>query len=195
MDPLYWSIGLLLLGLVLIALELFVPSGGMLGVLAGLAVIGSIVMAFSDGVRSGAIMLLATALSIPMVIYLGVRWWPHSPLGRLILIKRKTDEELLPPDNPRELIGKLGRAKSKMLPSGAVLIEGQIYDAVSQGTPIESGQTIKVVGVRNNRIVVRQTEEAEPPQAFTAAPSESADDLLSQPIDALGLDPLDDPLA
>ena len=49
MDALLWSILLLLLGLALIALEVFVPSGGVLGVLAALALIASIVVAFSGG--------------------------------------------------------------------------------------------------------------------------------------------------
>ena len=59
-DALLWSILLLALGLGLIALELLVPSGGVLGILAALAIIASIAVAFSGGWVTGVIMLVAT---------------------------------------------------------------------------------------------------------------------------------------
>ena len=72
-----------------------------------------------------------------------------------------------------------------MLPSGAVEIDGQTIDALSEGVPIESGQRVRVIEVRGMRVVVRPADD-EPP---------TTDDVLSQPIDSLGLEPFDDPLA
>lgn len=46
MDPLAWSVLLLLLGLTLVVLEVFVPSGGILGLLSIGALISSITLAF-----------------------------------------------------------------------------------------------------------------------------------------------------
>jgi len=79
-----------------------------------------------------------------------------------------------------------------MLPSGSVTIDGKTHDAVTEGMPIEPGQSIRVVDVRTNRIVVRPTSE-QPPEVRPAN-SLAADDPLSQPIDALGLEGLDEPL-
>jgi hypothetical protein len=74
-----------------------------------------------------------------------------------------------------------------MLPSGAVRIANRNYDAISAGVPVDAGQKIKVVDVRTNRIVVRPVEPGE------FVPERSApDDVLSRPLDSLGLD---DPLA
>jgi membrane-bound ClpP family serine protease len=203
MDPIYWALGLLVIGLLLVILEVFIPSGGVLGVLSAMAIIGAVVVAFTGGVRSGAIVLGLTAVLVPLVLSVAVKYWPHSPLGRLILIKLpKSDREILPIDewgDPKQLVGRLGRAKSKMLPGGVVVIERRKYDAVSHGAAIEPGQVVKVVGVRNGRIVVRPSDEPladEPaPQPVKTAEAESEADLLSQPIDALGLESLDDPLA
>jgi hypothetical protein len=78
-------------------------------------------------------------------------------------------------------------AKSVMMPSGAVLVEGQTIDALSEGIGIEAGQRVKVIEVRGTRVLVRPTDETEPPPA--------SDDVLSQPIESLGLDSLEDPLA
>jgi membrane-bound serine protease (ClpP class) len=111
-------------------------------------------------------------------------------MGRRLLLDVPRGEELLP-DTPerrslREMVGKIGVAKSLMLPSGAVTIEGRTIDALSEGTPIEAGQQVRVIEVRGNRVVVRAAEGEEP------APSS---DVLSQPIESLGLDSLEDPLA
>jgi membrane-bound serine protease (ClpP class) len=85
------------------------------------------------------------------------------------------------------MIGKRGSAKTKMLPSGVVVIEGRTYDAVSEGMPIEAGQPIQVVAVRTNRIVVRSADSEQPPGEDS--------DVLSRPIDTVGPDPFEDPLA
>ncbi len=195
-DPLFWSVLLLVIGLVLILLELFVPSGGIIGVLAAAAVVGSMIVAFTGGPRLGAIMMLAAAVGVPLVLAVAIRWWPSTPLGRMILIQRSgRGDDVLPDDesyrNLKKMVGKRGKAKSMMLPSGVVSIEGRTYDAVSEGMAIDPGQPIRVVAIRTNRIVVRPVD-AQEPQPQTA---EAEEDILSRPIDALGLEPLDDPLA
>jgi phage FluMu protein gp41 len=77
-----------------------------------------------------------------------------------------------------------------MLPSGAVEIDGQMIDAVSQGRAIEPGQHVVVTEVRANRVVVRPAKENE-----RTSRSISSADLLSRPIEELGIESLEDPLA
>jgi membrane-bound ClpP family serine protease len=192
MSPVVWPILLLLLGVLLIFLEIFVPSGGILGFLSLVAVVAAVIMAFvNNDLATGTVFLALTAIVIPAAVTVAVRWWPNTPLGRLILIRPpRSDDEILPDhDEFESLLGKRGNAKSDMLPSGAITIEGRTYNAVTQGMAIEAGQTIEVIAVRGNRIVVRLADG--PP----AAGQEDQDDVLSRPIDTVGLDPFDDPLA
>lgn len=191
--PYILSIALLLLGLGILVLELFVPSGGILGVLAALSFAGSIAVAFYADPRFGGIMLTAAAILIPALIAVGVHWWPNTPLGRLILIQRpESDEEILPDGEEyqqlKTIVGKRGVAKSKMLPSGIVSIDGKTFDAVSQGMAIEPGEQVLVVAVRTNRVVVRPLDASELQSA------EPVDALLSTPIDSVMLDPFQEPL-
>jgi membrane-bound ClpP family serine protease len=88
------------------------------------------------------------------------------------------------------LVGRVGKVKSKMLPSGAVQIDGQMIDAVSEGMPLEPGQTVRVLEVRGNMVVVRAVEDD-----ATEAEVEAPGDMLSRPIESLGLEAFDDPLA
>lgn len=187
------SIALLLLGLGILVLELFIPSGGVLGVLAALSFAGSIALAFYADPRFGGVMLTAAAILIPSMIALGVHWWPNTPLGRLILIRRpESDDEILPDGEEyrqlKHIVGKRGHAKSKMLPSGIVSIEGKSFDAVSQGMAIEPGDPVLVVAVRTNRVVVRPLD---PNELHSAEP---VDAMLSSPMDAVVLDPFQEPL-
>ena len=197
MDATLWCFILLLIGMALIFLEIFIPSGGLLSLMAAGAFIATLVVGFSDSLVLGTVMLLVTTILVPLTIGIALKWWPHTPLGKLILIKRPDNEDdVLPDTEPyrkrKQLVGKRGVAKSPLLPSGDVNVEGKVYDAVSDGMAIESGQQIKVVAVRTQRLVVRPLS---PKELAESEDIESSDDILSTPIDAIGIDPFEDPPA
>ena len=178
MDYLGWSIVLFLLGLLFLVLELFVPSWGLLGVLAGASFAGAVTLAFMAGPAYGLGVLLTVMVVVPAALVAAVNWWPETPIGRLILIRRPEHaEEVLPETEGyrglKSLVGKRGEAKTLMLPSGAVRIDHRTFDAMSEGTTIEAGQAIIVVGVNMQRLIVRIDDfpfRAELAQTFNANP-------------------------
>ena len=91
-----------------------------------------------------------------------------------------------------QLVGSRGIAKTKMLPGGVVSVEGRSIDAVSEGLPIDLGEAVVVVEVRGNVVVVRRADADGPAKTVRSGPES---DLLDRPLEELGLDPLDDPLA
>jgi membrane-bound ClpP family serine protease len=197
-EPWLLSILLLLLGVTFIVLEVFVPSGSVLSWLAAVSIIAAIIVAFvGESMLFGAVMLAVTALVLPIVIAGAIRVWPSTPIGRRILLGRPTSEDVLPDGElfhaMKSLVGSRGKAKTNMLPGGIVVIDGREFDAISVGMAIDKGQSVRVVAVEASYLVVRPIGDEEPP-----APPESArteKDLLSRPLDALGIDPFDDPLA
>lgn len=196
LNPLVWSILLLMLGLGLVMLEIFVPSGGMLGVLATISVLVSIAMAFyHNGPRVGFGFVFVAMVAVPATLMLAFKLLPQTPVGRQLLLRTPSEAEVLPDDEHRRqlrgLVGQIGKAKSLMLPSGAVEVGGLTIDALSEGLAIEPGTPIRVVAVHGPRVVVRPIGADE----ATAQAGQRADDILSQSIDQLGLDPLSDPLA
>jgi membrane-bound ClpP family serine protease len=185
MDIWVWAFLLLLVGLCLAILEMFVPSGGILGFLSACAFIGAIVLGFRHSVTYGIVLLVVTLVGVPIIIAGGLALWPHTPMGRRILLDVPTSEQVLPED-PRKkalqaLVGQVGVAKTKMLPSGVILINGRQIDAISDGTPIEPGEQVRVLQVRANRVVVRPLKAETQPQ--------EPNDLLQRPIDSV----LDEP--
>ena len=107
--------------------------------------------------------MLTTVVLVPTVLVLAFQYWPKTRIGKAFLGELPTDEEVLPDDPRRELLGRVGIARSKMLPSGAVEIDGQMVDAMTQGQSIEPGQYVVVIEVRANRMVVRPAKENERP--------------------------------
>jgi membrane-bound ClpP family serine protease len=191
MDPLIWAALLLALGLALAVIELFVPSGGLLGLLALVSLAGAIGLAFHRGPWTGLAFLAIAVVCLPIGIAAAMRWWPYTPLGRRLLLEVPQQDAVLPDSESRrhlkQLIGKVGEAQTLMTPNGAVLIEGRVIDALSAGTVIEPGQHVRVIEVRGNRVVVQITDE-------DVSKVESRDP-LSQSIESLGIDPFGDPLA
>ena len=189
-DPFVWAIFLMLIGCALIAMEIFLPTGGIMGFLATAAIIAAVVMAFSyHGPLVGFSFVAIALVSVPVMIGLAFKYLPYTPIGKRILLSLPTEDEVLPQDDRKSLEGKIGVAKTPMLPSGAVVIDGHTWDAVSQGMAIDPGEQVIVVEVKSNRIVVRPAERSE------LSRGESSDDVLSRPLEELGLDELDEPLA
>jgi hypothetical protein len=103
---------------------------------------------------------LAEAVVVPTAVGAAIRWWPDTPIGRMILIQRpQSPQEVLPQTEAYvsldKLVGQRGLAKGTMLPSGLVVIDGKTYDAVSEGVAIEAGQPVVVVQISTQRLVVR----------------------------------------
>ncbi len=182
-----FSIALLLtlIGSLLVVAEVFFPSGGMLGAFAGLSFIAAIYSAYqSGGWFMGLSFATAEVLIAPAMIYLAFQILPHTPMGRVLIGRAPTAEEVAVNDRRADLVGRVGIARSKLLPAGAVEIDGQMIDCVSQSQAIDPGEYVKVVEVSANRVVVRRADRKEQPMSL------NPDDLLARPAKELGLEEL-----
>jgi membrane-bound serine protease (ClpP class) len=188
-----WAILLLVVGCVLVVLEVFIPSGGIISILSAVALITSILIASwespTTGPATGFIFAAITVFAVPTLVAIAFKYWPKTRMGKAFLGELPREEEVLPEDPRRALIGRVGVARSKMLPSGAVEIDGQMVDAIAQGRAIEPGTYVVVVEVRANRVVVRPAGKDQRPS------HPNPKDILSRPIGELGIESLDDPLA
>jgi len=194
MTPLIWCIIILAIGLGLVFLEMFIPSAGVLSVLAAIAVLTSIVLAFVNcGPNTGAIFTVVGVILVPAVIAAALRLYPQTPFGRRILATPPKPDEVEPkhdrtPDG-QPLKGQIGKAKTPLLPGGSVKIDGTTYNALSEGEPIDPGDIVLVVRVEGRTLVVRKVDGELPDKPRSADPED-----LSRPIDSLGIDPFENPL-
>ena len=86
MTPLTWLILLILLGVLFIVMELFIPSGGVLSFMAAVCTVGAIFAGFYYfGPAVGTAVLAIEAVLVPVTIVVAVRVWPYTPVGRRVL--------------------------------------------------------------------------------------------------------------
>lgn len=161
MTTLVWVVSLLVLGLGVMVLEVFVPSGGILGFVSILALVASVATAFLElGATAGMASLAAVVLAVPAVLSVAFRWFPETPLGRRVLPPAPESADVLPDlarrQHARDLVGRTGLTLSELLPWGGVQIDGEVVDAVSEDGPIAAGVAIEVVGVQAAALIVRR---------------------------------------
>jgi membrane-bound serine protease (ClpP class) len=158
-----WPTVLLIAGLLLLFLETFVPSAGVLPLLC-LGVFGaSLWSAFSISLFTGLVFLTIDLALLPVAILTAASIWPHTPIARFFLLKPPgEDESILPSadDSPRhELqanIGHHGRTITDLRPGGTVIIDGRPLDAMTDEGFIAADSLVKVIGVRQSQLLVRR---------------------------------------
>jgi membrane-bound serine protease (ClpP class) len=183
-----WEIVLFFLGIVLIALEIFViPGFGLPGIVGVLLVIVSLFLAAvpfaplplpeesSPAARGFQIkmmkmFLLQLASSLAFVIafaYVLGRYLPKTPyLSRLILDPGPSGPvttvlSATDEDSSPLPLGAMGEAITDLRPSGRARFGRRRFDVVTEGSYLAKGQAVRVLEIHGNRIVVGRTHEEE----------------------------------
>jgi len=175
---------LLLAGLGVMVLEVFVPSGGILGFASVAALLAGIVTAFvALGPLAGLVAIAVVLVAVPALLGLALKVFPETPLGRRVMPPPPDAAELVPDADRRRrtraLVGRAGRVVSDLVPWGRVEIEGDQFDAVSEGGPIDAGAAVEVVAAQGTAVVVRVAVAAAPPRPAAGKPA-------ADPADAAG---------
>ena len=153
-----WVLILFILGVVLLALEIFViPGFGIAGIGGILSVSVSLLGAMIDyneieGLNTNKLANAAMVLLSGFVLTLVIIWFLTSKYGpefmkksSILTLDKEIGEDYLGVDPLlSELVGKQGITLTDMRPAGKVEIEGNKYDATSTGDFIPSGTPIKV---------------------------------------------------
>ena len=171
--PLIWGFVLVGAALILLFMELFVPSGGILSLCSGVAVIGSIVAFFVHSPGSGLIAVICYVILGPLLLWFGFRWWAGSSLGHRMILGAEED----PIDRSQEeayahssksqrerahyldkFVGQRGEAETRLCPVGSIRIDGQRHEALAETGVIEAGAPVVITEVYDNQLKVRQVD-------------------------------------
>lgn len=165
---LIWAFGLLGLAAALIVLEMFIPSGGVIGLVAGVATIASLVCFWRVSSMWGLSSTLAVLILIPFLVSFAFKVWPNTPVGRRLILggddesegARMADAQRRQAERDRRdaLIGVEGVALTDLHPVGVVRV-GKSKDrreGLAQGGSIDAGERIRVVGFEGTSLKVRR---------------------------------------
>jgi len=149
---------LAVVGLALIVAEVFLVSFGLISILAGLALLGAVFLAFQVSTGFGFAMLVGEAVAAPVVLMLSLKLLPRTRLGRDLILA--APEPASPgggaadQENLAQLLHQTGVTISPLRPAGFARIAGRKIDVVTRGEMLDTNQTIQVIEVAGNRVVV-----------------------------------------
>ncbi|WP_437827234.1 NfeD family protein [Sorangium sp. So ce1153] len=152
MTPALLVVLLLVVGLVLLAIEVFViPGVGLVGLLGGAAVVGAVAVAWATlGAAHGLLALGAGVCAA------GLLFWAFAGTraGQKMVLRETQRSGRGPDARLAALAGKEGRALTPLRPAGTVEIDDRAVDVVTDGLYVEAGTPVRVSSVEGNRVVV-----------------------------------------
>ena len=159
----YYTFGLLALGLVLILLEVFIPSMGLLGSLAAVSIVTGGILAYTHDPSGLFVGYAITAgVLIPLLIVTAVKMLPRTSFGKSMMLQGssfRASEARASEKGLDELEGRTGETITFLRPAGIAILGDRRVDVVTQGELLGNGVTVKVIKVEGNRVVVEAAGE------------------------------------
>ncbi len=166
----HYEIALFVLGLILIAVELFaIPGFGVTGVLGAIFMITGLALAmvgnvgfdftgvpFTEVLVAFLIVIIAFFISLTGSFYLGQKLFSTNRFGELALSTIQETSSGFTSANAtmKTLVGKTGVAFTMLRPSGKVEIDDDIYDATALTGFVDKGESIRVVKYETSQVFV-----------------------------------------
>jgi len=166
-----WEIGLVILGIILLALEIFViPGFGIAGILGIIFVLCGLALSMVDndfldftftkpGVLMTSFLIVIGAMfgAVLLMFLMGKNIMNSSMFRRLVLEdEQRADVGYTSSQQKVDLLQKTGIARTVLRPSGKIEIDGVWYDAVALDGFIDAGETIFVEKHENYNLFVRK---------------------------------------
>ena len=162
------AILLLVAALACVAMELFLPSHGVLALCAALLALGSIIMGYRAYPAAGILIGAVIVICAPIVFFYAIKLYPSTPMGKRVMLKT-------PPASVRDpfaqesarlgqLVGQRAVAATMLRPAGTIEVNGERIDAVSEAEVIVAGTAVEILRVNGLKVIVKA---ASPPTTTT----------------------------
>jgi membrane-bound serine protease (ClpP class) len=168
----HWEMLLFVIGLILIALEIFViPGFGITGITGiSLVVVGLSLSMLDNNLfelnttkaltilfRSLVIVITSIMISLGVSIYLSQKLITSSYIqGMALHAEQKSTDGYKSFDDKSQLVGLQGVAITMLRPSGKIQVEDKVFDAFSEIGFIDPGEKITVTKYESGQIYVRK---------------------------------------
>ena len=146
------------IGILVIIAEIFIPSLGVLTLIALAVLAYSIYIVFTSiSTTAGVIFTGLDIILVPFIIVLGIKILAKSPLS----LKRELSKQngvVSQKEKLETYINMPGESVTDLRPAGMAQINSQRVDVVTDGEYIDAGTPVVVTGVEGNRIIVDRAE-------------------------------------
>jgi membrane-bound ClpP family serine protease len=158
MSVVFWPSVFLAMGLLLLLVEVFIPSGGMIGLGAIACLVLCLWYAFAQSLALGATFMLIDLVALPVTVGLAFSLWSRTPVGRKFFLRPPAPEEIAVSHTDHHLdqtVGQVGRTLTPLRPCGHVEIDGRRLDALAEDGFVPADILVRVIRTRSGQLVVR----------------------------------------
>jgi membrane-bound serine protease (ClpP class) len=153
---------LIVLAAVLLVVEIFVPSFGLLAACAIASLTAGIWVFFSESTAAGWAGVGITAVVVPIVWIITYRLFPNTSFGKSVTLEGpERDKGDAIPDTPdlAKLLGETGVVITPLRPVGMCEFDGQRFECVAETGYVEKEEKISVIHVEGTQLTVRLIED------------------------------------
>ena len=156
MDTIWMMIGLTAIGLILIAVDFYLP-GFVLGSIGILMMLGAVVLCYRTYGLNWALGAFLGELALGgATAYVAIKYGSQTAAGRKMILSHDQTAQRASAVPDSGLVGREGVAQTVLRPSGMALLDGKRLDVVAESGVIGPGSAVKVVAVEGTRIVVQK---------------------------------------
>lgn len=148
----YLPITILIIGILFLIVEIFVPSFGIYGIIGILSTIVGIILV-ADTIFQGIMILLAIIFALTLILVLYIRFIGKK--NKSFILKDTLNEDTKTFEDLAYFIGKKGVAISNLRPSGMAEFDGVRLDVLSQQGYIEKDTPVVASRIEGPKIYVK----------------------------------------
>jgi membrane-bound ClpP family serine protease len=148
----FFILVLIFFGIALIVLEILIVPGLIVGIAGGVFMFMGIMWAWQVyGNTGGIIVGISSIVVLAISIYLALR----SGFWQRFSLKDKLDGKVNVILTEKLNVGDFGDAVSSLRPMGTVRVNGQQFEATSEGQMIPPNYPIEIVRIEENKVFVK----------------------------------------
>jgi membrane-bound ClpP family serine protease len=146
----------LLIGLLLIFLEFFLP-GGVMGASGGVFFLVALISFTMNSESALFVVLFYLLAAVSLAVVIKFALWRLKNSSQDSGIYSNNDQEgFHSPIFEKDAIGKEGTAYTDLKPSGYILVEGKRYQAISQSGYVEAKSPVSIVNGKGAYLIVKR---------------------------------------
>jgi len=147
----------------LIIAEVFVPSGGLIGLCSLVCLIGGVVIFFRHSATAGWVGVVIALIMIPTVLVIAYRIFPETRFGKSVTLtppQREQGDAVPDTTELKKLLGAVGVVLTPLRPVGMCDFSGQRVECVAESGYVDKDKKVKVINVESTQLTVRMIEES-----------------------------------
>lgn len=153
---------LLILGLLFIFLEFYLP-GAILGSIGGILLVISVVIFAMEATPVATVLyFFAVVVLLFLLIRYTLRKIPRTK-PEYSIYSNKDQEGYRASKYDMSVIGKIGVVIADLKPGGYILVDGKKHQAISQSGYIARGEKVLILAGQEESLIVRQNRQKEQP--------------------------------